>query len=539
MADYDTIVIGSGSGGLTAAVALARAGQKVLVCEQHEIPGGWTHSFTLEGYKFSTGVHYVGEINRGGYLRAIYEGLDISRDLEFLEINPDGYDHVFIGEERFDIPKYRRKYIRRLKDRFPHEAEGIDKYFKLVMDISYGLMNINSPKRLFKYLHVVPWLFRSGGKLINDHIKDPVLRAILAAQTGDNGVAPSRVSAPMHAGVMAHYFRGAYYPRGGGGAIPKAYVRALNRAGGELRLNTPVEKILIEDGRAVGVELPGGERLFANQIVSNADPHTTFIKLIGENKLPWRLKRKVRRVKYSTSCLSLFLAVDLDLEALGFDSGNYWFYEHADLDQIYEDGLDDTNISKEPAGMFVTVTTLKDPSKMVRGHHTLEVFAFVGYEPFAKWENEPSGDRSWEYQQLKEQITGKMLAALDTRIPGLSDAVVFKELGTPLTNAHYLHAHQGNIYGIEKGVWQVGPLAFPIRSGIENLYLCGQSTTSHGIAGTAGSGLSAAAAILGVRSSELLSKDGTPLRIYPSDDISKWPEHLQERIEKGRVKKGR
>ena len=537
MNHYDTIVIGSGSGGLTAAVALARAGQKVLVCEQHEIPGGWTHSFTLEGYKFSTGVHYIGEIGRGGYLRAIYEGLDVSKDLEFLEINPDGYDHIFIGDERFDIPKHKRKYIRRLKDRFPHEAEGIDKYFKLVMDISYGLMNINSLSRLFKYRHVLPWLVRSGGKLINECVKDPVLRAILAAQTGDNGVKPSKVSAPMHVGVVAHYFRGAYYPRGGGGAIPKAFVRALQRAGGELRLRTPVQKILLEDGRAVGVELPGGEVAYADNIVSNADPHTTFIKLIGEEKLPRGLKRKVRRVKYSTSCLSLFLAVDLDLEAMGFDSGNYWFYDHADLDKIYQEGMGDTNVYQEPAAMFVTVTTLKDPSKMVRGHHTLEVFAFTSYEPFAKWANEPSGDRSWEYQQLKEQITGRMLTSLERRIPGIKDAIVFNELGTPLTNAHYLNAHQGNIYGIEKGVWQVGPLAFHIRSGIENLYLCGQSTTSHGIGGTVGSGMSAAAAILGVKGTDLLSKDGTPLRVYPSDDISKWPEHLQKRIEQGRMKK--
>ena len=537
MNQYDTIVIGSGSGGLTAAVALARAGQKVLVCEQHEIPGGWTHSFTLEGYKFSTGVHYVGEIGRGGYLRAIYEGLDVSRDLEFLEINPDGYDHIFIGEERFDIPKHRRKYIRRLKDRFPHEAEGIDKYFKLVMDISYGLMNINSVQRLFKYWRVLPWMVRSGGKLINACVKDPVLRAILAAQTGDNGVQPSKVSGPMHAGVMAHYFRGAYYPRGGGGAIPKAFVRTLQRAGGELRLSTPVQKILIEDGQAVGVELPGGEIVYAANIVSNADPHTTFVKLIGQDKLPRGLKRKVKRVKYSTSCLSLFLAVDLDLEAMGFDSGNYWFYDHADLDKIYQEGMGDTNVYQEPSAMFVTITTLKDPSKMIRGHHTLEVFAFTGYEPFAKWANEPSGDRSWEYQQLKEQITGRMLTSLERRIPGIKDAVVFKELGTPLTNAHYLNAHQGNIYGIEKGIWQVGPLAFHIRSGIENLYLCGQSTTSHGIGGTVGSGMSAAAAILGVNRTDLLSKDGTPLRVYPSDDISKWPEHLQKRIEQGRVKK--
>lgn len=73
--DADTIVIGSGAGGLTAAVALANSGQKVLVLEQYYLPGGWCHSFALEGYRSSPGVHDIGELGAGGRMRAIYEGL--------------------------------------------------------------------------------------------------------------------------------------------------------------------------------------------------------------------------------------------------------------------------------------------------------------------------------------------------------------------------------------------------------------------------------------------------------------------------------
>ncbi|HID35729.1 MAG TPA: FAD-dependent oxidoreductase, partial [Anaerolineae bacterium] len=97
MSDYDVIVIGSGAGGLAAAVPLAQAGKRTLVLEQHEIPGGWSQTFTLNGYRFSPGVHYIGELDEGGWLRSVYEGLGVSRDLIFFELNPDGYDHVFLG----------------------------------------------------------------------------------------------------------------------------------------------------------------------------------------------------------------------------------------------------------------------------------------------------------------------------------------------------------------------------------------------------------------------------------------------------------
>ena len=78
-------------------MVLAQAGQRVLVLEQHEVPGGWCHSFTLEGYRYSPGVHYIGELGPGESVRAMLEALDVGDDLAFSELNPDGYDHVIIG----------------------------------------------------------------------------------------------------------------------------------------------------------------------------------------------------------------------------------------------------------------------------------------------------------------------------------------------------------------------------------------------------------------------------------------------------------
>lgn len=538
MPDYDVLVIGSGAGGLTAAVALARAGQRVLICEQHYVPGGWCHSFTLEGYRFSPGVHYIGRLEPGGSLRRTYEGLGVSEHIAFCEINPDGYDHIIVGDERFDIPKGRERYIDRLCVRFPREREGIQGFFAAVDTLHEELGRVARLRGPLDFARL-PWLapmllrwgWRSGGDLIDHFVSDPFLKAILGGQSGDHGLPPSQVSAVIHSGIIHHYLEGAYYPLGGGFAIPRAFIRALKAAGGEIRLSTPVASILLEGDRAVGVRLTDGQEIRAGTVISNADPHMTYSRLIGPDRLPWRLRRKLDRARYSTSALSLFMAVDMDLRAAGLDSGNFWFYSHADLDAIYGQGLTDHVVrTGDVPALFLTATTLKDPSKMHSGHHTLEAFTFVDYAPFAAWADQAQGGRDEAYRALKARLADRMLAQVERLVPGFRDRLVFCDLGTPLSNAHYLAAHRGNLYGTDKGRFQVGPLAFPVRTPFRHLYQVGASTLSHGVSGATSSGLAAARATLHCRTADLLASDGPELAIYPSEDLTQWPDRLRRRV---------
>jgi phytoene dehydrogenase-like protein len=533
--DVDVVVIGSGAGGLSAAVACAQSGLRVVVFEQHYLPGGWCHSFNLGGYKFSPGVHYIGELEPGGRMRAIYEGLGASDDLEFYELNPDGFDHLLIGRERFDVPKGRARLEERLIARFPKERAGIIGYLRDVAalgDELGQLLTIKGPRDLLKLPWRAPtmtrWGLRSAAALINHHVDDPMLRGILAGQSGDHGLPPSMVSAPVHAAVVAHYFDGGWYPKGGAAALPRALIRALRKAGGEIHVKTPIDKILVENGRAIGVRLGDGTEVRARHVVSNADPHVTFGKLIDREHLSPLTRLKLRRTRYSGSALSLFAAVDLDVRALGLDSGNYWIYDDSDVEGVYREGLTPwpNEGKRHTPGQFLTLTTLKDPSKRYQGHHTLESFVFVGYGAFRRWAETRVGERGDDYTTLKEELTTAMLRGLERVVPGISERVVFKELGTPLTNVHYCAATLGNLYGTEKSRFQVGPFGFQTGGDLPGLSLCGASTVGHGVLGAAMSGLMAAKRITRRPIAELLTPKGRPLVLLQAEPASEKLERL-------------
>ena len=240
-------------------------------------------------------------------------------------------------------------------------------------------------------------------------------------------------------------------------------------------------------------------------------------------QVPPAVKRKLAKTRWSISALSLFLATDTDLRAAGMDSGNVWNYANEDIESIYAThGLPEGEIP----GLFVTATTLKDPSKF-RGTHTLEAFTFVDHAAFGAFAASRTGERPAAYEELKARLTRRMLDAVQGVIPGLHPT--FAELGTPLTNVHYCASTDGNLYGTEKSRWQVGPWAWPIRSAVRGLFLCGASTLSHGVLGATFSGLIAAREITGVRISELLSQRGPELVTLPAEHPESWPARFQPR----------
>ena len=542
MKQYDAIIIGSGIGGLAAALCLAREGKKIIIIEQHVVPGGWCHSFYINGQRFSPGVHYIDNIEEGQSTNKLLKGLGIANDLVFFRMNSNAFEHCWIGEHKIDLPSKVENWISVLSEKFPDEKKRIIKYLKLVKNVSDQIQLIPKMKGFWDNI-TIPYRTRHLGKfglfplkkVIKWHIKNPLLRQILNIQCGNHGLAAANASFPLHCAVMDHYFEGGYYPMGGGAGLVKAFTNKIKQLNGEIKLGSNVEKIIVEKNenkiKAIGIKLSNGEEIYANAIISNTDPHNTY-KMIGTENLSEKLSKKIAKTKYSVSSLMFFVVVNMDLSNTKIDSGNIWMTNEGEKDSLEQDVFNENKFSS----LFISCSSLKDPTSYDGIHHTFEIVTFVNYDSFSDFHNEEK-NRSESYLKMKQTLCNKLLDTMDLIIPDFKENTVNIELGTPITNQYYIQGTRGNVYGTEKGFWQTGPFSFSHKSEIENLFLCGASIISHGVAGSAYSGVKAASIVLNKNENEILSYDeNQKLRVYDAEDEKKWPENILNKIKIKREK---
>jgi phytoene dehydrogenase-like protein len=482
-------------------------------------------------------------MDKGESTSNLYAGLGIANDLVFFRMNAKAYEHCWIGEERINLPAGQKQLYEALAEKFPKEKKGLKKYLDLIHNVSTQLYlipkmsgfwdNITIP---YRTRHLGKYALFSLKRVVGWHVKDPLLQKVLNIQCGDHGMAASKASFPLHCALMAHYFQGGFYPMGGGAAIVKAMTNAIKKYGGIVRTGNGVKRILLEkkngekNHTAVGVELENGEILRAKTIISNTDPTRTY-KLVGAENVSKKLQAKLNKTKYSVTSLMFFLTVDLDVRKAGLDSGNIWMMPDREMDDLHEDLAETNDPEKDEfSGLFISCSSLKDPSSYDGRHHTLEIVTFIDYDSFKSRLN--NGDKhSREYKELKERLCNKLLNTLEKVVPGIRSHVVQMQLGTPLTNEHYIQSTNGNVYGTEKGFYQTGPFSFSAKSEIKNLYLCGASIMAHGVAGSAYSGIKTAALILKCKEDDLIIRDESQsVRIYDAEDDTEWPDWLLQKM---------
>ncbi len=502
---WDTIVIGSGMGGMTCAALLAKLGQRVLVLEQHYVPGGFTHSFKRPGgYHWDVGVHAVGEVTQRSLTGRLLTHLTDDR-LQWSSLGPVYDEFDFPGGLHIDFPDTAQRFRDNLLDAFPDEATAIDGYLHRVREVAgsmrrYYLARLLPSRggQLAERLLARPaqQAFAERTRDVLDRLTDNAqLKTVLAAQWAYHGSPPSRASFAVQALVTKHFMHGGYYPVGGSQQIALQLLKTVEDAGGYTRISADVAQILVENGVAVGVRMRDGEEIRARRIVSAAGALATVDRLLPQQYATQDWVASIRGLSPAPAHVCLYMGFKGDIRKAGAGPANRWFYNTWDhetdawrIDDIAGDRVPDAPV------LYCSFPSLKDPKHDPgpEQRHTGEVVTFVPWDRFAGWLGSRWHKRGGDYDELKQKLQASLLAQFLEKMPALAPLLDHVELSTPLTTDHFVRPTRGSIYGIEPTPERFANPHLRPRSPVPGLFLAGSDVATVGVIGAMMGGVLAA-----------------------------------------------
>jgi len=511
---YDTIVIGSGIGGLTTAVLLTKIyKKKVLVLEQHFKAGGQTHEFmrvkNSKKYYWDVGVHYIGEMEDGLKYRKIFDFITNNK-LKWNKM-PYHFENFIYPDFNFKQPSNPEEYKKDLIKMFPDEENAIYQYFKDIRKASSWFQQDISTKTMPSFMRfIIKNLIRKNSKLalsttkkyLDNNFKNEKIKALLTSTWGDIGLPPEKSAFVMHAIVVRSYWHGAYYPVGGASSFADNMIPIIKNGGGELLTARTVENIIIENNKAIGVKVKKGdkqEEYFADSIVSNTGAYNTYFKLV-DNQINIPFKDEVKKAVSSLSANTLYLGLKESPEKLGIKGENNWIFTSYDHDQMFAK----SKISQEIHSAFVSFPSLKNPKAKT---HTAEIISFSHFENIEKWKDTKWMKRGDAYLKYKEEYSKQLLAFTERYIPGLSELVDYSELSTPLTLEYFTKWVNGSFYGIPVSPKRFSYKWISPKTPVKNLYLTGSDAATIGVIGAMMGGVLTTSTIKGGMSMMKIMKE--------------------------------
>jgi all-trans-retinol 13,14-reductase len=424
---WDTIVVGAGVGGLTAAASLVKAGLRVLVLDRNPHPGGTAYVYRRKGFAFPMGP--LG-FSHPGLVKEILGELGPFNDLKLHRV------HYRIRAFGLDLPLASPypNLIKEMARAFPSDAPGVERFFRDVQNMTSGSEGRDLQKEppLAGNINEI-----SAVEYLDSRIQDRRLRRIL----GSIGTRDPYSGLPLLAAMWNLMVdQGIWYPESGLGPFCDRLAGAVTRDKGglgEIRLGTEVAMIRVERGKVLGVTLKDGTKIESTAVISNGDYKTTFLKLVDPQGIPPQWTHAVANAKQTGSVLQVCLGVDrgqADLSSFhqasrliykrdpGDRQEDRWPWKEAEVDP---DMLAQQEIE-------VSLWSREDPTLAAEGQAVVVIRTEADYGHFSKyrtgWRKRVPG-----YLEYKNRLGRALLREAEKLVPGLEEAVLVMDVSTPLT----------------------------------------------------------------------------------------------------------
>jgi phytoene desaturase len=460
------LVIGTGFAGLAAAASLARKGFEVTVVEKNAEPGGRARVWRDKGFTFDMGPSFY-------WMPEVFErffadfGELVSDHYQLARLDPS-YSVVFGPQEKWMLPadpialraffESKEKGAGAQLDRFLAEA-------KLKYDLGMGELVYRPSLSWSEYMHpgliaglLKTKVFRSLRKHVQAHFTDDRLRLLMEFPVLFLGAAPQNTPALYSLMNYADMELGTWYPMGGMGKVVDAFVRVAEKQGATLRLNEPVKRIIVEGGKAVGVETDKGI-LRADVVVAGADYHHVDQELLPEAMKGYSADYWKGRTM-APSGLLFYLGFDRVLP----DLEHHTLFFDESLDQHSTEIYDEPQWPSKPL-FYTSCASKTDPTVAPAGMENMVILI-----PIAPGLDDRDETREHYYSRVMDRLEKHL--GFDPR-----PHVVLKRSYSINDLQSDYNAFRGNAYGMANTIMQTGPLRPSMKSRkIANLYYTGQLT---------------------------------------------------------------